>query len=155
MYKAIASYSTVQNSRYSCHYQISLRIVQYPMTTSEPKAPPSSAERDATPQPPRRNGSTTKTPQKKSTATPKLSFAFFAVCLICLIGLILVVYRSDGRSVGTWIPRLPSVQPSVLISLLVTLFNTFEFFILADGLNIAWWRAFQDGATLQTLHYLK
>jgi hypothetical protein len=92
---------------------------------------------------------------RKSTATPKFAFAFSAICLACLTGLVLVVYISDDRSVGTWTPRVPAIQPSILISLLATLFNTFEFFILANGITIVWWRAKQKGATLRTLHYIK
>jgi hypothetical protein len=67
----------------------------------------------------------------------------------------LVVYISDDRSVGTWISRVPAIQPSILISLFATLFNTFEFSILANKITIVWWRALQKGATLQTLHYIK
>jgi hypothetical protein len=92
---------------------------------------------------------------RKSTATPKFAFAFFAICLACLTGLVLVVYISDDRSAGTWIPRVPAIQLSILISLLATLFNMFEFFILANGITIVWWRALQKGATLRTLHCIK
>jgi len=125
------------------------------MANSEPEAPVPPMELELMSQTPKKHVCDPEEQHETSTATPKLSFVFCAVCVICLVILILIVYLSDGKSTGTWIPRVPAIQPSILISLLATLFNTFEFFILADGLTIAWWRAFHNGATLRELHYIR
>lgn len=67
---------------------------------------------------------------------------------------IAIVYTSNTRLVGYWVPKLPSVQPSVLLAILAGISNTSLDFLLTAGVAVVWWRSAVHETTLAQLHYI-
>lgn len=92
--------------------------------------------------------------RNKSSATPTSSIILTTICLICIIGLALIVHLCDDRVVSVWIPYVPAVQPAVLIALLKATFQFFQNMVTANGIVVVWWRALHRGTGFKTLHYI-
>ncbi|KAF2035969.1 hypothetical protein EK21DRAFT_96560 [Setomelanomma holmii] len=68
-----------------------------------------------------------------------LTCIFLVLSIVCTASSIAVVYFAHGKLVGSWISRLPAVDP-------------LEMFVA--GVSIKWWRTYQSGTNLASLHYI-
>ncbi|KAF2691038.1 hypothetical protein K458DRAFT_483143 [Lentithecium fluviatile CBS 122367] len=89
-----------------------------------------------------------------TSATPVAAFALAVASALCIVGSALVIHLSHDRIVGAWIPKSPSVQPSVLLSIFASIFRTCQTLSLSYGVAILWWRTVLGGTTLKNLHYI-
>ncbi|CAG8953025.1 hypothetical protein HYFRA_00003218 [Hymenoscyphus fraxineus] len=62
--------------------------------------------------------------------------------------------HSNHTSQGHWMPKLVSVQPSVLLAIFAGISTASLDILLADGIAVVWWMSALDGSTLRELHYI-
>lgn len=79
--------------------------------------------------------------------------AFLTACA-CIAGSIAVVYVSNNRIVGHWIPYAPSIQPSVLLAIFSGVSKLTIDLLLSGGITLIWWRSAKHGTTFAELHYI-
>ncbi|KAH8593122.1 hypothetical protein B0O99DRAFT_516291 [Bisporella sp. PMI_857] len=93
-------------------------------------------------------------PDSEPSSTPVAAFLLAFGSALCIISTAVVIYSSHDRAVGDWVPSTPSVQPSVLLSILASTFRTFQNLLLTYGVTILWWRTAREGTKLKNLHYI-
>ena len=83
---------------------------------------------------------------------PLAPLSALLVAIICGFGTVVVLKISDGRAIDDWTVQGYNVQPTVVLSILVTAANALFRYAFVEGASTAWWVRAQRGTTLQTLH---
>jgi hypothetical protein len=78
--------------------------------------------------------------------TPWTAFLALLVMLLCSPAAATVLAFSNGQ-IADWV-----VQPSVLLSIISSIWNTALLYLLFKGISISWWRAALRGTTLEQLN---
>lgn len=79
---------------------------------------------------------------------------FLVLSSTSVIGCILVVYLANRRVISHWMPRTPAVQPTVLLTVLTSVFSFTNKGVFLARVAVVWWRAASNSTTLATLHYI-
>lgn len=70
----------------------------------------------------------------------------------CGVAALSIALVSDGKPLGYWRVFSYSVQPTVLLAILVTFANVLLGYAFASGITIFWWSSALAGSTLRKLH---
>jgi hypothetical protein len=70
----------------------------------------------------------------------------------CGVAALTVALVSEGKPVDYWDVYSYSVQPTVLLAILVTFANALLGYAFASGITIFWWSSALAGSTLRKLH---
>jgi hypothetical protein len=72
--------------------------------------------------------------------------------LSCGIAALTIALTSDSKALDHWHVNSYSIQPTVLLAILVTFVNALLGYALASGITIFWWSSALAGKTLRQLH---
>lgn len=80
---------------------------------------------------------------------PFLILAFLVPLVGCIIASTVVLLTSDDDLLGNW-----SIRPSVLLSILASVYTILIGGLFATGVVVVWWRSIAHGTTLKRLHFI-
>lgn len=89
------------------------------------------------------------TGKRNAYKTPLIIFPLSAILIGCIFASVAVLIVSNDDPVKSW-----KVQPSVLLSLLASIYAIVLGALFMAGVAITWWRSMTHGTTLKRLHFI-
>ncbi|KAH7346843.1 hypothetical protein BKA65DRAFT_595279 [Rhexocercosporidium sp. MPI-PUGE-AT-0058] len=83
---------------------------------------------------------------------PWMGIGCLLTAILITVAEIIILVKSDGKSVSQWTLKGKSVAPNVILSILNSCAGVCFAIAVAQGIAISWWRKAMRGATIKDLH---
>ncbi|KAG4432747.1 hypothetical protein IFR05_011777 [Cadophora sp. M221] len=83
---------------------------------------------------------------------PWMGIGCLLAAILITVSEIIILVKSDGKSVSEWTLKGKSVAPNVILSILNSCAGVCFAIAVAQGIAISWWRKAMRGATIKDLH---